>query len=65
MYVTKSGRILMSNNDGFDYKEIIESKRNWSDTSGMYLNHCRDCDKKFFGNKYRRVCKECCPPDRQ
>ncbi len=59
MYITKSGRILMNNNDGFDYKETLESKRNWDDKSGQYLNLCKDCEKHFFGNKYRRICKEC------
>jgi hypothetical protein len=61
MYKTKSGRIVMKNNDGFDYKEVFESNRNWNDVSSIYLNHCKDCDKKFFGNKYRIVCKECHP----
>ena len=59
MYKTKKGRILMRNNDGFDYKEVSESKRNWNDVSGIYLNFCKECDKHFFGNKYRTVCK-CC-----
>ena len=59
MYKTKSGRIIIRNNDGFDYKEVFESNRNWNDVSGIYLNYCKDCDKYFFGNKYRFVCKEC------
>jgi len=49
----------MRNNDGFDYKEVIESRRNWNDTSGLYLNFCKECDNHFFGNKYRQVCKSC------
>lgn len=50
MYKTKSGKICMYNNDGFNYKEVFESNRNWNDISG-----CKKCDKKFFGNKYRKI----------
>jgi|688.fasta_scaffold09927_5 hypothetical protein len=59
MYITKSGKVVMYNNDGYDYTEVFNSDRNWEDKSGMYLNYCKNCEKHFFGNKYRIICKKC------
>jgi hypothetical protein len=53
-----NGKVRFTNNNGVDYKEILDSIRNWSDGS-QYLNLCAYCDKEFFGNKYRVRCKEC------
>ena len=26
---------------------------------GKYANKCRECERLFFGHKYRRICKLC------
>ncbi len=53
-----NGKVRFRNNNGIDYKEILDSARNWPDST-QYLDTCAYCDKEFFGNKYRTRCKEC------
>lgn len=53
-----NGKVQFRKNDGFDYKEILDSDRNWPDST-QYLNTCFYCDKKYFSNKYRSRCKKC------
>jgi hypothetical protein len=53
-----NGKLRFVINNGMDYKEVLDSTRNWPDST-QYLSECAYCDKQFFGNKYRKRCKEC------